>query len=129
MLRLLADENIQKRLVALPEQHGVDVVRARDVAERGISDQELVNLANALGRAVLTRDGDFAKPWLRRLARYGVVYISYQPSRSELPQLAKRVAMALVGLEPRPGLLVVVGRGTVRLEDLVREERQQGSPG
>ena len=90
MLRLLADENIPKKLVTFLRQYGVDVTRLQDLGIRGISDRELVNIANELERIVLTRDADFTIPSLLSLIRYGVIYISYQPSKNEIQRLAGR---------------------------------------
>ena len=115
MLRLLADENVPKRLVRLLVERGVDVVRVQDLGLRGIGDWELVEVANRLGRAVLTRDADFASPRVLSRARGGVVYISFQPSKGELPLLADRIADLLRRLKLRPGLLVVVEREYVEV--------------
>jgi len=69
LLKLLADENIPRRLVALLKQHGVDVVRLQDLDVRGISDKELVDIANKLERTILTRDLDFTTPSLLSLVK------------------------------------------------------------
>ena len=108
MLRLLADENIPKRLVALLRRYSVDVTRLQDLGARGISDRELVDLANRLGRTILTRDADFTLPSLLSLAMYGEIYIAYQPRRSDVHRLAERIASVVNRLEPKPGLLIVV---------------------
>ena len=55
MLRLLADENIPKKLVTFLRQYGVDIIRSQDLGIRGVSDRELVNIANELERTILTR--------------------------------------------------------------------------
>ncbi len=111
MLRLLTDENIPRRLVALLKRYGVDVIRLQDLNMRGVSDQELARIASQLGRTILTRDSDFTTPHLLSLAQHGVVYISCQPSKDELPRLAKRIATIARQLEPKPRLLVIVERG------------------
>ena len=86
MLRLLANENIPKRLVTLLRRYSADVTRLQDLGIRGISDRELVDLANRLGRAIPTRDDDFTLPSLLSLTWYGVIYIAYQPRRSDVTQ-------------------------------------------
>ncbi len=117
MLKLLADENIPKRLVALSRELGVDTIRLQELGVRGVSDQELVRIANRLGRTILTRDSDFTTPHLLSLVKSGVVYISYQPSRSELARLAERIASVTHQLEPKTGLLVVVKREHIEVYD------------
>jgi len=108
LLKLLADENIPRRLATLLKQHGVDVVRLQDLGTRGISDKELVNIANKLERTILTRDSDFATPSLLSLVRNGVIYIAYHFTKDEVTKLAKRIESIIRQLEPRPGLLVII---------------------
>ena len=117
MLRLLADENIPKKLVTFLGRYGVDVARLQDLGIRGISDRELVNIANELERIILTRDADFTVPSLLSLIRYGVIYISYQPSKNEIQKLAERIASMVNQLEPKPGLLVVIEHEYIEIYD------------
>ncbi len=117
MLRLLADENIPKKLVTFLRQYGVDVTRLQDLGIRGISDKELVNIANELERIILTRDADFTVPSLLSLIRYGVIYISYQPSKNEIQRLAERIASMANQLEPKPGLLIVIEHEYIEVYD------------
>ena len=62
MIKLLADENVPRRLVYLIREQGVDIIRLQDLKARGISDKELIEMSNRLGRAILTRDLDFTSP-------------------------------------------------------------------
>ncbi|MCE4600974.1 MAG: DUF5615 family PIN-like protein [Desulfurococcales archaeon] len=98
-------------------QYGVDVTRLQDLGIRGISDKELVNIANELERIILTRDADFTVPSLLSLIRYGVIYISYQPSKNEIQRLAERIASMANQLEPRPGLLIVIEHEYIEVYD------------
>ncbi len=97
-----------KMLVTLLRRYSVDVTRLRNLGIRGISDRELVDLANRLGRAILIRDADFTLPSLLSLARYGVIYIAYQPRRSDVYRLAERIASIVNRLEPKPGPPIIV---------------------
>ncbi|MEB3788255.1 MAG: DUF5615 family PIN-like protein [Desulfurococcales archaeon] len=108
MLKLLADENIPKRLVSLLKKFNVDTVRLQDLGLRGISDKELIDTANRLERTILTRDSDFTTSRLLSQARNGVVYISYQPSRNDIQRLAERIATIAKQIEPKPGLLILI---------------------
>ncbi len=110
MLRLLADENIPKKLVLLLRKLGIDIIRLQDLNLRGIDDKEVINTSNRLERTILTRDSDFTLPSLLSLARNGVIYVSYQPSKDEIQRLAKRIASVAKQLESRPGLLVIIER-------------------
>jgi len=115
LLKLLADENIPRRLVALLKQYSIDVVRLQDLGTRGISDKELVNIANKLERTILTRGSDFATPSLLSLVRNGVIYTAYSFTRDEVSRLAKRVESVARQLEPRPGLLVIIEYGHIEI--------------
>ncbi len=117
MPKLLADENIPRKLVTLLRQHGIDIVRLQDLGIRGISDKELVNIANELERTILTRDSDFTIPRLLSLTRNGVIYITYQPSKNEILRLAERIASKVNQLKPKPGLLVVIEHEHIEVYD------------
>ena len=58
----------------------------------GVSNRELIRIANELERTIVTRDSGLTTPRLLSLTKYGVIYISYQFSRDELPKLAERIA-------------------------------------
>ena len=110
MLKLLADENIPKKISILLKKLGIDIIRLQDLGIRGISDRELIRIANEHNRTILTRDFDFTTPSLLSLARNGVIYISYQPSRNEILGLVKRIASIADRLKPKPGLLIIIER-------------------
>ena len=93
----------------------MDIIRLQDLNLRGISDKELINTANELGRTILTRDSDFTAPSLLSLSRNGVLYISYQSSRDEIPRLAERIASIAKQLKPKSGLLVIIEREHVEV--------------
>lgn len=75
MIKLLADENVPRGLVYLIREQGVDIVRLQDLKARGISDKELIDMSNRLGRAILTRDQDFTSPHLLSLVKNGVICV------------------------------------------------------
>lgn len=110
MLKLLADENIPRRLVRLLQERGVDIIRLQDLGARGVDDLEVVRIANRLGRAILTRDHDFALPHLLSLVESGVIYISYQPSKNDIPDVADRITALTRDYMPKPGLLIIIRR-------------------
>jgi len=110
LLRLLADENVPRRLIRLLQERGVDTIRLQDLGARGIDDKELIEMSNRLGRVILTRDHDFALPHLLSLVSNGVIYISFQPSKKEIPDLAARIATIARNYKPKPSLLIIIGR-------------------
>jgi len=84
-MRLLADENFPKAIVDLLRDTGHDVLWARtDCA--GSKDPELLNLAEADARIVLTIDKDFWQIALQRpapLTQAGVVLFRIHPATTE----------------------------------------------
>jgi len=117
LLRLLADENIPRKLIVLLKKLNVDAIRLQDMGKRGVTDKELISIANRLERTILTRDSDFTIPNLLSLTENGVLYISYQPTKNEIPRLAERIASIAHQLEPKHGLLIVVGHEFVEVYD------------
>jgi len=49
--------------------------------------------------------------------RNGVIYISYQPSKNEIPRLAERIALIAGQLEPKPRLLIVIEHEYIEIYD------------
>lgn len=84
-MRLLADENFPKAIVAKLRADGHDVLWARtDLA--GTSDIELLDLAEADARIVLTLDKDFWQIAVQRrspLEQSGVVLFRVHPATAE----------------------------------------------
>ena len=115
MLTLLADENIPKKLALLLRGRGVDIIRLQDIGARGLGDRELIEISNRLGRAILTRDHDFTIPYFLSLAKNGVIYISYQPSKTEIMDLVDRIAALAKDYNPKPGLLIIISREYIEI--------------
>lgn len=93
----------------------MDIIRLQDLNLRGISDKELINTANEFELTILTRDSDFTTLSLLSPSRNGVLYISYQSSRDEIPRLVERIASITKQLKPRSGLLVIIEREHVEV--------------
>ena len=74
-LRLLADENVPRPLIHLLRAKDIDVKWVREI-ERGMSDEEVVDLSANEGRIILTLDGDFGKlVYWQKMKCVGVVLI------------------------------------------------------
>lgn len=84
-MRLLADENFPKSIVDSLREAGHDVDWAR-TSSPGATDSDLLNLAEAQGRIILTLDKDFWQIALQRktpLAKGGVVLFRTHPATPE----------------------------------------------
>ncbi len=117
--KLLADENVPWPLVKSLRGMGLDVVWIPETGYRGISDNELVDIANRDGRIVLTRDSDFLEPSLRRRVVYGIVYIGEPVRRDNVERLAENIAKTLEVMKEKP-FLAIVTRSTIELYPLAR---------
>jgi len=107
-----------KRLTLLLKKLNVDAIRLQDLDARDISDEELIRMVNELGKTILSRDSDFTISSLLSPVRNGIIYISYQPSKNEIPRLAERIASEIKRLQPKPRSLIVIERKYVEVEDL-----------
>jgi len=100
--KLLADENIPWPLVRLLRDMGIDIVWIPETAYRGVSDEEIVDLANSGGRIILTRDRDFLRMRLRRKVEYGLIYIGEPARKDNLVRLSGNIIRALEFLDRKP---------------------------
>ena len=78
---------------------------------RGISDKEVISLANRSKRVVLTRDSDFLDPSLRSGARYANIYVGEPIRRDNTEKLARNILKTLEIIEKQ--VLVRVRSNTI----------------
>ena len=100
--KVLADENVSWPLVRLLRSVGLDVVWIPETSYRGISDSEVINIANRDEQIVLTRDSDFLKLNLRRGAKYGIIYVGEPIRRDIIEKLARNIVRALEIVREKP---------------------------
>ncbi len=117
-MKLLADENVSWPLVRLLRNLDLDTVWIPETNYRGISDIEVISLANSNERVVLTRDSDFLKPYLRGRAKYGIIYIGEPIKKDNVEKLARNIAKALEIIKEKP-LLIIVTSSTIELYPLI----------
>ncbi len=115
--KLLADENIPWPLVRLLRNIGIDIVWIPETTYRGISDKEIVDLANSSGGIILTRDSDFLGMSLRRKIEYGLIYIAEPVRKDNLVRFSRNIVKALEYLERKP-LMAIVTPTTIQLHPL-----------
>ncbi len=105
--KLLADENIPWPLVRLLRIMGLDILWIPETSYRGISDDEVVNLANRTERIVLTRDSDYLKPSLRGKVVHGILYIGEPIRKDNVQKIAENIIKALEAMKKRRLLAIV----------------------
>ena len=105
--KLLADENIPWPLVRLLRGIGLDIIWIPETSYRGISDIEVINLANRDKRIILTRDSDYLELGLRRRAEYGIIYIGEPVRKDNVEKLADNTVKALETMEKKSLLAII----------------------
>lgn len=116
-MKFLAHENIEQPVVDSLRAAGHDVACVAAVAP-GVSDEELLRLANAESRLVLTNDKDFSELVYRegRVAQ-GIVLLRLATENGI--EKAERFAAILPSIEKRlPGHFAVLTEQRVRLRPL-----------
>jgi len=86
---------------------GIDVEWIPDTEYRGISDKEVVHIANNNGRIILTQDSDFLKLHLRKNVQYGIIYIAEPVRKDNLDKLVRNIIKALEILGGKPRLIII----------------------
>src|SRR5260221_6588050 len=59
-MKFLADENIPQELIEILKENEIDIVSIRPI-HSGISDEEVIGLANSESRTIITADKGFGK--------------------------------------------------------------------
>ena len=111
--RLLADENIPAKAILAFRVAGLDVVSIREHAP-GITDEEVLRLAVAQGRVLVTFDRDFGELIFGqgRTPPPSVIYFRIFPSDSR--DVIDMVLSLLVDPESIVGSMVIQSRQGVR---------------
>ena len=119
-MRLLVDQNLARRVAAALRDAGHDAVH---VAERGMAqadDAEIVALAEAEGRVIVSEDTDFGA----LLAHSGTQTPSFVLLRGAEPMVPDDQAALLIANLPAvesdlvEGAIVVFARGRIRVRRL-----------
>ena len=110
MARLFSDENFPRPVVVELRHLGHDVVDTGHVglANRGVSDAEVLDAATADGRAVLTLDrGDFYRLHRARGSHAGIIACTQDVN---WPMMAARIDAAISSLGRLDGQFIRVVR-------------------
>ena len=111
--RLLADENIPAKAIEALRVAGLDVLSIREHAP-GISDEEVLRLAVAQDRVLVTFDRDYGELIFGqgRTPPPSIIFIRIFPPDSK--EVSHAVLSLLVDPEPIDGAMVIVSRQGVR---------------
>lgn len=117
-MKLLADENTHGDVVIWMRSAGHDVVYVAESAA-GLTDDQVLALANAEERVLVTDDKDFGEiVFRRRLTTHGIVLLRL--TAPVVQDRIDRLAAVWPAIERHmPGRFIVVGDTKVRIRPLV----------
>jgi predicted nuclease of predicted toxin-antitoxin system len=107
---LLTDENVHPDVAAFLREQGHDVLDVKDASLAGLGDTELIRLAFAQGRVVVTHDSDFGK--LAMAAGEPMVGVLYLRPGHIVPSFTIGTLKAVAERDPEftPPFIVVAAR-------------------
>lgn len=113
MTKLLADENVPIEAVKDLKRNGVDVVSVIEFSP-GLSDKEVLDLANREERVLVTFDKDFGELVIRENVKVkGLILLRFAPKSPQL--IARRIWQILTSHIPIENNLLVVREHTIRV--------------
>lgn len=90
--RILADENVHKRLVLELRAVGFDVLWIAESEKRTMIDSEIARLANKDNRVLLTCDSDFIKnPAVSKVVQTKLIYVKNKITKHNAGGVAEEV--------------------------------------
>jgi len=113
LTKLLADENVPIEAVEALKRKGVDIISVIEFSV-GLTDREVLDLANREDRILVTFDKDFGELIVREKARVkGLILLRFTPKSPR--QIARRIWQILTYEIPLENSLLIVKEYTVRL--------------
>ena len=115
MMRLLADENISPKTIQIIQQQGIDVTSIRDT-KPGVTDREVVKIANREKRVIVTFDKDFGEIIIRNgFKAPGLILLRINKTPAEVAKRILDVAKRGIPLE---GKIVVIQENKIRIQSI-----------
>jgi predicted nuclease of predicted toxin-antitoxin system len=112
LIQLLADENVPKETLDLLKKQGVDIISVTHFGF-GLSDSEILDLANKNGRIVVTFDKDFGQLIFREKRKTrGLMLLRFVPKSPQ--QIAKRIQQVLNTRLKMENCVVTVKKDSIR---------------
>jgi len=118
-MKLLADVNISRHVVARLRSHGFDVIRASDILDPRAPDDDIIAEARRLGAVLISHDQDFSAI----LATTGATkpsLINVRVSHVDADGVARSIAAAVGAATPEleAGAIVTIDDAGIRIHDL-----------
>jgi len=113
LIKLLADENVPTKAINALKRKGVDIISVAEFS-LGLSDREVLDLANREGRIVVTFDKDFSELVFRdKIKAKGLVLLRFVPKSPQ--HIAKRIEYLLTIKIPIENHALIVKEDSVRV--------------
>ena len=119
-MKLLIDENLPPRLAALLSETGHDAAHVRDLDAAGASDPQIIDLALADGRTIVSADTDFGALLASTGATEPSVILVREVVDLHPPELAVLLTACIEQLEAQlaAGAMVALARTGARVRRL-----------
>jgi predicted nuclease of predicted toxin-antitoxin system len=119
LTQFIADENIPKETVDLLKKQGVDIISVTKFAY-GLSDTEVLDLANKNGRIVITFDKGFGQLIFKEKRKTkGLILLRFTPKSPQ--QIAKRIQQVLATNIRMENSVVTVKKDSIRVQNRHRK--------
>jgi predicted nuclease of predicted toxin-antitoxin system len=113
LTKFLADENIPLKAVETLRQKDIDITTTLKISP-GLSDKEVLNLANKQGRIIITFDTDFGKlAFKEKLKVKGIILLRFIPKSPQ--HIAKRIENLPASGTPIENCFLLVKEDSVRV--------------
>jgi predicted nuclease of predicted toxin-antitoxin system len=113
LTKFLADENIPIKAVETLKQKNIDITLVQEISH-GLSDLDVLRLANRQGRIIITFDADFGKLVFKEKRKAkGIVLLRFIPKSPQ--QTAKRIEQITTSGIPLENSFLTVREDSVRV--------------
>ncbi len=119
-MRFLADENIKKEAIDKLREYGYQV-KAIFESYRGVTNGEVLQLANELKAVLITEDKRFISDLIlgKKSAKYGVIFVRLPPKQVTVPEYAQKILDVVLEYELKlETSLIIVKNNGIRCQSL-----------
>ena len=112
---LVVDMDIATPVVRFLRERGVDIISARERGWGNLTDSRILSRAHAMGRFVLTHDGDFGMLAVHRREPYTGILFLRPGGRPPVQVIADLSELLKADIDCTPPVIAVYRAGRLRL--------------
>lgn len=117
-LKLLADENVSKKVVQFLKQQNIDIVSVEERGWVSKTDIELLQYAFDEQRFIFTYDSDFGElVFKHKQALFGIIYMRLRKTANVIQMLQSLIQS---DLDIKAGMIVVIDDNKIRTKQVVQ---------